>query len=233
MDSKKGERLRGSSFARRRFSHNAVNKRRNTLVMSTPSSENQPWEALLEPGVYTLADVIAYPDFAKPIPRHARLRVDRCAWHSSTNCQESNGKLELSEKNIKKTIPVVTATSVLLEFYGCAIINSQSSMEVSLTDRHVIQDFTYTSAYFEKYVSKIGTGLETLTFAHIDCPFNNLDGQSGLFIIGKWDVVNGLDYLCLTAFRIPERHALYVPAGVIHSNDYLQGWQKIPLTVST
>ena len=29
--------------------------------------------------------------------------------------------------------------------------------------------------------------------------------------------------LHVTAFRIPVRHTLYLPAGVIHSNDYLKG----------
>ncbi|CAG2247330.1 IGHMBP2 [Mytilus edulis] len=100
---------------------------------------------------------------------------------------------------------------------------------VSLLFRHGIQDFTYENGYLEKYVTtgNGGSGLEKHDFSHLDC---HLTEDSGLFILAKY-MDNGEFHI--TAFRLPVRHTLYVPGGVIHSNDYLKGTWRTMLSDET
>ena len=40
--------------------------------------------------------------------------------------------------------------------------------------------------------------------------------------------IESCPFLPAAAFRIPTRHTLYIPSGVIHSNDYLRGtWRTM------
>ncbi|VDI70778.1 switch-associated protein 70 [Mytilus galloprovincialis] len=60
-----------------------------------------------------------------------------------------------------------------------------------------------------------------------NCP---LTEDSGLFILAKY-MDNGEFHI--TAFRLPVRHTLYVPGGVIHPNDYLKGTWRTMLSDET
>uniref|UniRef100_K1RKE6 carbonic anhydrase n=1 Tax=Magallana gigas TaxID=29159 RepID=K1RKE6_MAGGI len=114
------------------------------------------------------------------------------------------------------------ATSELLDYYGCTFADARPET-VCIPCRHVIQDFTYKDSYLKNYVEgkNRGAGLERHEFVHLDCP---LDDDSGFFVLGKLSE----DEFHLTAFRVPKRHTLYVPANCIHSNDYLKGtWRTM------
>ena len=101
--------------------------------------------------------------------------------------------------------------------------------EVSLNLRHAIQDFTYSNNYLEEYVKLEkenggagGAGCERHEFSHLDCP---LVEDNGVFVFLKF--VNE-DVIHISAFHIPVRHTLYIPGGVIHTNDYLKGtWRTM------
>ena len=224
----------GGSFCRLGVSQQNV-------VMSTPSSADKPWEAKLRPGIYDIRVLIDFPDIPTPVPRHARIPARRSDWRSAapgesgTESGFSSGRLRLSPGAIGTVVPVEIATNVLLEFYGCTLIDRGCSKQIHLRDEHVVQDFTYSPDYFRKY-AKMKGGLEVHEFAHFDCPLDPLK-SSGMFVLGKWsdDKDDGGDdndgeenVLCLTAFRVPRLHALYVPGGVIHTNDYLSGtWRTM------
>lgn len=199
--------------------------RSSLIVMSTPSGRNKPWEANLEPGTYCLAHLALFPDIGKPIPRHARICVERSNWRPAVaGSDDSSGTFIVDADALATVVPVEFATSILLDFYGCTLIGHDSLQEIKMTDKHVIQDFTYSMDYFEQYANK-NSGFEIHDFAHIDCPLDNLEG-SGTFIIGKWNKDG--DVLLLTAFRVPQMHTLYIPGGVVHSNDYLLGtWRTM------
>lgn len=209
---------RGTTFRRKSTTSGA------TIVMKTSSAINKPWEAVLKPGKYQLSNLVSFPDHDMPVPRHARICVDRSNWRKAAESGGGSGTFELSREALATTVPVELATSVLLDFYGCTLIDSNSATLIELHDEHVIQDFFYAKDYFNRYARQCG-GLEVHNFAHVDCPLDSLD-ESGVFILGKWSEEG--DALLLTAFRVPQMHALYVPGGVVHSNDYLCGtWRTM------
>lgn len=104
-------------------------------------------------------------------------------------------------------------------------------MEVSLHLRHAIQDFTYSDNYLEDYCNLPkeeggagGAGCERHEFSHLDCP---LEEDSGIFVFMKF-TDDEETAMHISAFRIPVRHTLYIPSGVIHTNDYLKGtWRTM------
>lgn len=220
---------RGGTF-RRWGRRGTFGRIKSTVVLNTPNADFKPWEARLDPGVYALRDVVAYPDIKKPIPKHAKFYLGKSGkWKSSGDT--TSGTLELQGAELRtKEIPVEFATDPLLSFYGCSLIGEKTAGKIKLFDQYVIQDFAYSESYFEDYVAGVGTGVETHEFAHVDCPLSPID-ESGVFLLGK--VVKDEDYaggevLCLTAFRVPTLHALYVPGGTVHSNDYLRGtWRTM------
>ena len=84
-------------------------------------------------------------------------------------------------------------------------------------------------SHFKEQFERRGSGLETRNAVHISCPLSPME-RSGLFLIGKWSKRQGAEdgYLCMTAFRVPQFHAIYIPEGTIHSDDFLQGsWKTI------
>lgn len=216
---------KGGSFARTRHSQAEVEARKSEVVMATPSAEDEPWEACLEPGFYNLSDVVKFPDVDTPIPKYAKFWAPRENWRSSHG--SGSGTVAINHQELRRKIPIETATDVLLRFYNCHLVSDKCIGHVELHDEHVIQDFAYSRDYFKKYVTGVGAGIEVHDFAHIDCPLSPLE-ESGFFLLGKW-IEDGEDtFLCLTMFRVPQLHALYVPGGTYHSNDYLQGtWRTM------
>ena len=216
---------KGGSFVRTRHSDAQVEARKSEVVMATPSAEDEPWEAYLQPGCYRLADIVAFPDVDTPIPKFAKFWVPKDNWKGTEG--EGSGTLAIDFQELRRKVPIETATDILLRFYGCSLISDKSIGQVELGDEHVIQDFMYSKDYFRKYVTGVGAGIERHEFAHIDCPLSPLD-ESGFFLLGKW-IEEGEDtFLCITMFRVPQLHALYVPGGTIHSNDYLRGtWRTM------
>ena len=169
------------------------------------------------PGQYSLVDLACYTDLPPITPRFAIIK--NVCWIKSP--PKGHGKV-IFPPDFDGRLPVDIATTEHLRYYGASLADS-TQVEVSLMCRHGIQDFTYENNYLEDYVEAEngGCGLEMHDFSHLDCP---LQDDSGYFIIGKM-----LDQtLHLTAFKVPTRHTLYLPGGLIHSNDYMKGtWRTM------
>lgn len=228
--SRLGNRSWKQSLWKKRCKHGKTFRRfdavqEESIVMFTQSASDRPWEAKLSPGVYQLTSLIDFPDMGIPAPRHATIPVKQSDWQKANDGTTGSGTLALSPEAIQNTVvPVEFASNLLLEFYGCTLIDSRNTQEITLRDEHVIQDFTYSKDYFDRYARHRG-GLEVHDFAHLDCPMDGLE-SSGLFVLGKWNDTG--DALFVTAFRVPQWHALFVPGGVIHTNDYLCGtWRTM------
>lgn len=165
---------------------------------------------------------VSHSDLPKLTPKKTVVRV---SWESSKNTTASGNLIFPADFDGKLETEI--ATSELLDYYGCMFADGRPE-EVNIPYRHVIQDFTYEDSYLINYVEgkNGGAGLERHEFVHIDSP---LDDDSGFFVLGKLRE----DELHLTAFRVPKRHTLYVPANSIHSNDYLKGTWRTMLSDET
>lgn len=176
------------------------------------------------PGQYDLLDLACFNDLPPVLPKHIKVKA---TWVSSTISGKS-GRC-MFPPDFDAVLPVEIATNAHLAFYGASLADGQQ-LKVSLLYRHGIQDFTYENTYLSDYVTNEnalgGAGIERHEFSHLDCP---LDEDAGYFIMGKLDG----DELYLTAFKVPTRHTLYVPGGVIHSNDYLKGTWRTMLSDET
>ena len=214
------KRGRKDIFTRQRWKNFASLKRTNSdgkLVMTGAPG----MVADVVPGSYSLLDLALFNDLPPIIPK--LVAVKGVTWNSS-NVPEKSGQIVFPADFAGK-IPVDIATIDHLAYYG-ATLATGNQLQVSLLYRHGIQDFTYHNDYLEEYVMKEGalggSGIEKHKFAHLDCP---LEDDSGTFIIAKFTDDGELH---MTGFKIPTRHTLYLPGGVIHSNDYLRGtWRTM------
>ena len=168
------------------------------------------------PGNYILADLVYFSDLPPLEPRHTVVKGVK--WISSKVPGESG--LALFPKSFDGKVATEFATNEHLQYYGASFAENQQ-LQVSFCYHHGIQDFTYDTNYLEDYAKTRGCGLETHLFTHLNCP---LDLDNGLLVLGKFFDCE----LHLTAFQVPARHTVYVPAGTIHSNDYLIGtWRTM------
>lgn len=175
------------------------------------------------PGNYNLIDLACFSDLPPITPRH--IVVNDFKWiHAESG---GHGKA-IFPPEFSGTLPVEIATTEHLRYYGASLADS-TQVQVSLMYRHGIQDFTYENKYLDDYVKATngGSGIEMHDFSHLDCP---LEEDSGYFIMAK--IVND-NSMHLTAFKVPVRHTLYLPGGVIHSNDYLAGTWRTMLSDET
>ncbi|KAK3086147.1 hypothetical protein FSP39_014296 [Pinctada imbricata] len=171
------------------------------------------------PGEYSLIDLACFSDLPPLIPKHTA--VKNVLWQTN-NKKGKSGKI-IFPKDFDGKIATDFATNELLRYYGCSFADSKQE-KISLLYRHGIQDFTYENAYLSEYVKKSngGAGIERHPFSHLDCP---LDDDSGYFVMAK---ITDDNEFHVTAFKVPTRHTLYIPAGSIHSNDYLKGtWRTM------
>lgn len=122
-------------------------------------------------------------------------------------------------------VPVHEADDATLGYYNCRLLNPGDV--ISLSHRSFITDFAYRDEYFLRYVMDVlGSSLiEQHAFAHVDTP---RDHHSGHLVIGKIDP--GDHALELTAFAVRPGDSVYIPAGTIHTNDYLLGTWKTLLS---
>ena len=172
------------------------------------------------PGKYSLVDLAFFNDLAPLEPK--KVVIQNVKWISAKQ-NEKSGKI-IFPPTFSGKIPTEFATSELLRYYECTLADVNQE-KISLVFRHGIQDFTYENRYLEDYVTSSamlgGAGLEKHEFSHLDCP---IDEDSGNFILAKFEDGN----LHVTAFKVPQRHTLYIPPNVIHCNDYLKGtWRTM------
>ena len=168
------------------------------------------------PGNHILADLVYFSDLPPLKPRHTVIKGVK--WISSKVPGESG--LAMFPKSFDGKVATEFATNEHLRYYGASFAENQQ-LQVTFCYHHGIQDFTYDTNYLEDYAKTRGCGLETHLFTHLNCP---LDLDNGLLVLGKFFDCE----LHLTAFQVPVRHTVYVPAGTIHSNDYLIGtWRTM------
>lgn len=120
-------------------------------------------------------------------------------------------------------IPVQQADDATLGYYNCRLLTAGDI--ISLNERSIVTDFHYQDDYFDKYVMEFlgGPRFEQHAFAHVDMP---RDHRSGYLMIGKVDPRD--QSLEVTAFNVEPGDAVYIPAGTLHTNDYLLGtWQTL------
>ena len=176
------------------------------------------------PGKYKPMDLVDFSDL--PVLKPEYIEVPGMRW---TRSEGQSGRL-LFPKSFSGEVPVQFATNELLSYFGVTIAESNDH-EISLALRHVIQDFTYSDNYLEDYCNLPkdkggagGAGCERHEFAHLDCP---LQADNGTFVFLKF-VDEEETRVHISAYRIPVRHTLFIPGGVIHTNDYLKGtWRTM------
>ena len=122
-------------------------------------------------------------------------------------------------------VPVHEADDATLGYYNCRLLKLGDV--ISLNHRSIITDFAYRDDYFSSYVMDVlGSSLiEQHAFAHVNTPCNL---HSGHLVIGKVDPDDRV--LELTAFAVKPGDSVYIPAGTIHTNDYLLGTWKTLLS---
>ena len=83
--------------------------------------------------------------------------------------------------------------------------------------RHVLDDYTYTADYLQKWVIKSagGAGMEFHEFAHLDCPLDSIR-ESGHYILAKW-TDDERTALQITAFKVS------ASLSIVQSNVFLLG----------
>ena len=119
------------------------------------------------------------------------------------------------------------ATPEMLAYYGARFANrAEGRIEVHM--EHKQTNFTYAPNYLENYVlvdtvngPAVGATLERHSFCHTDMPYEDVD-KSGVFVIGKF-LDESETRIALTGFSIPRNQTLWIPGGVIHTNNYLKG----------
>ena len=128
------------------------------------------------------------------------------------------------------------ATPETLDYYGAKFAN-RTGERIEVNIEHQQTDFTYAENYLYNYVlvdkeqgGAGGATLERHSFCHTDMPYDAQE-SSGVFVIGKF-LDESETQLELTGFLIPRKQTLWVPAGVIHTNNYLKGKWNTMLKIS-
>ena len=168
------------------------------------------------PGEHSLVDLPYFREFSPIAPKHAVVKDFK--WPSPSF---GPGK-GIFPVDFSPNLPVEIATTEMVQYYGVSIFHRMKE-PITLCHRHTIHDICYMENYLRDYILPVkgGSCIEVHEFSHLECP---LYTNSGYFILGKM-VDNDLH---LTAFMVPTQHTLYIPGGVIHSNDYLRGtWRTM------
>ena len=144
-----------------------------------------------------------------------------------TNDKSGKGRI-IFPSHFDEHIEIDIGTAENLAYYGATITNTRPDDQVTLSLRHVIEDFTYADNYLKDYIlcknGNNGAGLERHRFSHLDCP---MDSDNGIFVLGKF-LDQEETILHLTGFQIPAKHCMFIPGKVIHINDYLKGtWRTM------
>ena len=148
------------------------------------------------------------------------VRLEMASWR---RCQEFTWTAYLASIAHQIIVPVHKADDATLGYYNCRLLKAGDV--ISLNHRSIITDFVYQDDYFGRYVMGVlgGSLIEQHAFAHVDMPH---DLHSGHLVIGKIDPRD--QALELTAFAVRPGDSVYIPAGTIHTNDYLLGtWQTL------
>jgi len=150
------------------------------------------------------------------------VRIEMASWQ---RYQELVWSAFLASTIPEITVPAHEADDATLGYYNCRLLKPGDV--ISLNHRSIITDFIYRDDYFGRYVMDVlgGSLIEQHAFAHVDTP---RDRHSGHLVIGKID--HGDRALELTAFEVKPGDSVYIPAGTIHTNDYLLGTWKTLLS---
>ena len=177
------------------------------------------------PGTYKAGDFLEMLDVPMLKPRYTEI----CGVKWVRNNETGKGSLKFPpDFDICSKIEVEVGTNEFVSHYGCTIINTKQDDKMTLGMRHAIEDFRYSPNYLQEWIlnknGNNGAGIERHDFSHVDLP---KDDDNGIFLLGKF-MDEEETILHLTGFRIPQRHALFIPGGTLHINDYLKGtWRTM------
>jgi len=179
------------------------------------------------PGTYPMAEIVQFTDLPELLP--ARASVLGVRWEKG-----SKGSFDrlIFPVGFDGQVPSEIASTETLGYYGARIAESCKTENVTLSARHCLDDYTYHPEYLHKWVERSGggAGLEFHDFSHLDCPLDS-PTSSGHYVLAKFTgFPASFHLLCLqiTAFQVPQRHSVFTPGGVLHSNNYLRGtWRTM------
>ncbi len=178
-----------------------------------PTKDAQYWS--VEP---TMPDAAESRRGSVQQPRLVRIEMASWQWY-----RKMTWTAYLASTTREISVPVHQADDATLGYYNCRILKPGDV--ISLNHRSIVTDFLYRDDYFDRYVVDVvgGSLIEQHAFAHVDTPLNT---RSGHLVIGKIDSID--QALELTAFVVKPGDSVYIPAGTIHTNDYLLGtWQTL------
>jgi len=182
----------------------------------------------LMPGQYNLSELTRYKDLGTIKPARTLVRATWVDGRVDTGGNNIPAKL-LLPSDFSGKLEVDIATTETVGYYGASLGDGRAVSEnLTLEERHVMQDFTYGKEYLNKWVlgNAGGAALETHAFAHLDCPLGSFN-ETGHFILAKWSEMDK-NLLEITAFMVPNQSTIYTPGGVMHTNNYLQGtWRTM------
>ena len=171
------------------------------------------------PGEHNLASLLCLRGVNKSSPNYTVIK--NVSWISAKS-SEKYGQLDVP-RDFPGTILTDVGTTENLAYYGCSLVEKT----VTVTSRQLVQDFKYANDYLERYVTVAvenggagGPGLERHDFQHLDCPLGGRE-DSGVLVLAKFADDQETE-MHITAFRIPPLQTIHIPAGVIHSNNYLK-----------
>lgn len=181
------------------------------------------------PGIYFFSKIINYSDL--PPLKPASTLVAGVKWQVGPD-GKSFPKLQFPP-GFSGEIASEIATTETLDYYGARMAESSFRESVELKTRHCLDDFTYAPDYLSRWVERSagGAALEYHEeFAHLDCPLESI-ANSGHYVLAKFTDDENTE-LEITAFKVPSRHTVFTPAGVIHTNNYLRGTWRTMLSDS-
>ena len=180
------------------------------------------------PGSYALNQIFDFESLVQLKPKLTEIcGVEWVSGGTNKDGIMEKGRL-LFPPNFDGVVKTEIGTNELVSYYDCKVTNNMKHETLFLKTRSVIQDFTYHDNYLDKYVLSNkynnGSGLERHDFPHVNCP---RDADSGHLVLAK--IFNkDQSTLHITAFKIPQKHCILIPNGVIHCNEYLKGtWRTM------
>ncbi len=175
---------------------------------------------ILNPQKFIDLSHMSFPSVSSP----AHIELD-ITWKETTYCSGQqnnilgdNGILLIDALEIK--IPVVPAKNEYLHYYHAHLISPGKTIKIS-NHPFPIWKMKISKDYVKNYLMTQNGGGFYLEY-HTDQPHyhHNLQGE-GYYILGKTN--SSFTKLQLTAFTIPQDHAIYTEKGVIHCDAALTG----------
>lgn len=213
----------GSNMTTRGLAHAVTNGKIYEIAGEGLKSSNQLYPIDME----SKASNLSYVQVPPFLEIAAQWNEQHSASGEGNNILGDNGRLYLDKTRIE--IPVVEATDSTLAYYGATLIQPEEAVRFPdevypLFRMHVGED------YLKDFImTEEGEGMY-LEY-HTDQPHFHLPLQGGgQYLLAKWN--EDATKLRLTAFHIPDGHAVYTKKGAIHCDAALFGELIVGYTIS-